>query len=253
MPGNLEASELLYRIGLPPEDEAFMPAEGKTPLTAAQVEILALVGRRGRAAQRRRSARSARRRASSRCSRPSSGSERRRRRAPQSRAAPPRIPSSSLTCSPRACSRGRYRRATHDSSSASNSPGTELDAAALAALTAAAPEIVDLNLADTALDDAGLAAIGALPAATHLRLARNELTDAGLTALAGAPQLTHLNLYGNAASPTQGIAALSAIATLREVYLWGTGVSIQGAAALRKARPGLVVDVGSLEAIAAAD
>ena len=40
--------------------------------------------------------------------------------------------------------------------------------------------IVDLNLADTGLDDAGFAAIGALPAATHLRLARNRLTDASL-------------------------------------------------------------------------
>jgi uncharacterized membrane protein len=40
VPGNLEASELLYRIGLPPEDEAFMPAEGKTPLTDRQVEII---------------------------------------------------------------------------------------------------------------------------------------------------------------------------------------------------------------------
>ena len=38
VPGNIEASELLYRIGLPPDDEAFMPAEGKTPLTAGQVE-----------------------------------------------------------------------------------------------------------------------------------------------------------------------------------------------------------------------
>ena len=40
VPGNLEASELIYRTGLPPDDEAFMPAEGKTPLTAEQVEIL---------------------------------------------------------------------------------------------------------------------------------------------------------------------------------------------------------------------
>jgi mono/diheme cytochrome c family protein len=38
--GNVEASEVLYRIGLPADDEAFMPAEGKTPLTAAQVAIL---------------------------------------------------------------------------------------------------------------------------------------------------------------------------------------------------------------------
>ena len=107
-----------------------------------------------------------------------------------------------------------------------NSPGTELSAAALAALAAAAPEIVDLNLADTALDDAGLAAIGALPAATHLRLARNQLTDASLSALArGSPQLQHLNLYGNSGITDAGLETLGEIATLRELYLWQTGVS----------------------------
>ena len=40
VPGNVEASELLYRVDLPPDDESFMPAEGKTPLTAGQVAIL---------------------------------------------------------------------------------------------------------------------------------------------------------------------------------------------------------------------
>lgn len=38
--GNPEFSELLRRITLPPDDEAFMPAEGKTPLTDEQVRII---------------------------------------------------------------------------------------------------------------------------------------------------------------------------------------------------------------------
>ena len=40
VPGNTDLSELLRRIVLPADDEEFMPAEGKTPLTAAQVEII---------------------------------------------------------------------------------------------------------------------------------------------------------------------------------------------------------------------
>jgi uncharacterized membrane protein len=39
-PGNTEQSELLRRITRDPSDEEFMPAEGKTPLTARQVEII---------------------------------------------------------------------------------------------------------------------------------------------------------------------------------------------------------------------
>jgi uncharacterized membrane protein len=38
--GNTEQSELLRRISLPHDDEEFMPAEGKTPLTPQQVEII---------------------------------------------------------------------------------------------------------------------------------------------------------------------------------------------------------------------
>jgi uncharacterized membrane protein len=40
VPGNTEQSELLRRITRDPSDEEFMPAEGKTPLTARQVEII---------------------------------------------------------------------------------------------------------------------------------------------------------------------------------------------------------------------
>ncbi|MGD2168303.1 MAG: hypothetical protein PVF63_09360 [Gammaproteobacteria bacterium] len=38
--GRPEVSELIHRITLPEDDEAFMPAEGRTPLTARQVEII---------------------------------------------------------------------------------------------------------------------------------------------------------------------------------------------------------------------
>jgi uncharacterized membrane protein len=38
--GNTDLSEMLRRISLPSDDEEFMPAEGKTPLTARQVEII---------------------------------------------------------------------------------------------------------------------------------------------------------------------------------------------------------------------
>ena len=40
VPRNLSASELYWRVTRAPDDEDFMPAEGKTPLTADQVAIL---------------------------------------------------------------------------------------------------------------------------------------------------------------------------------------------------------------------
>lgn len=39
-PGRPEVSEIINRITLPKDDEAFMPAEGRTPLTDRQVQII---------------------------------------------------------------------------------------------------------------------------------------------------------------------------------------------------------------------
>ena len=250
MPGNLEASELIYRIGLPPDDEAFMPAEGKTPLTAEQVEILrwwvgagaprdttvgaigapgdvepllaAQLGLGGAAATAASAASSA--------------------------TADPQLVADLFAAGllVRQVSQNDARLVVSVSS-----PGMTSSAAALAALKAAAAEIVDLNLAGTALDDAGLAAIGELAAATHLRLARNRLTDSGLAALAALPQLTHLNLYGNSGVTDAGLVLLAASGSLRELYVWQTGVSAEGVAQLRAQRPELIVDFGA-ESTAAA-
>ena len=40
LPGNAEGSDLYKRVTLPESHENFMPAEGKTPLTQEQVQIL---------------------------------------------------------------------------------------------------------------------------------------------------------------------------------------------------------------------
>jgi uncharacterized membrane protein len=244
VPGNLEASEALYRVSLPRDDEAFMPADGKTPLTAEQVALLhwwvgagaprdTTVGALGVAADVDALL----------AAELGLGT------------APGASPASSTTADARLLEQlgaaGLLVRQLSQSDArlvvSSGAPGTALDAAALAALAAAAAEIADLNLAGAGLDDAQLDAIGALPAVTHLRLARNDLTDAALASLASSPRLEHLNLYGNAGVTDASLETLGGIATLREVYLWQTGVSAAGAARLRARRPDLVVDLGITE------
>ena len=203
VPGNLEASELIYRTGLPPDDEAFMPAEGKTPLTAEQVEILRWwVGAGAPRATTIEAIGAPRELEPLLAAQLGLGGP----------AAAAALAVASATADPQLVAdlfaAGLLVRQVSQSDSrlvvSVNSPGTALSTAALAALNAAAAEIVDLNLADTAFDDAGLAAIGDLGAATHLRFARNRLTDGGVASLAALPQLAHLNLYGQAASPMPG-------------------------------------------------
>lgn len=250
VPGNVDASEALYRVSLPADDDAFMPAEGKTPLTAAQVEILrwwvgagaprattvgavgappdvepllaAQLGLGGTAAAGAAAAGSA--------------------------TADPRLVAALAAAGllVRQVSQGDARLVVSVSS-----PGTAVSASTLAALAAAAGEIVDLNLANAALDDAGLAAIGALPAVTHLRLAHNRLGDGAVASLAALPRLIYLNLYGNGGITDAGLAQLGDSASLRELYVWQTGASADGVAQLRARRPDLVVDFGAQPAAAA--
>jgi hypothetical protein len=84
-----------------------------------------------------------------------------------------------------------------------------------------------------------------LPVATHLRLARNRLTDASAATVAALPALVHLNVYGNENITDAALAALAGSSSLREVYLWRTGVTASGAARLREQRPELVVHLGA--------
>jgi uncharacterized membrane protein len=240
VPSNLEASELFYRITLPEDDESHMPAEGKTPPTPAQIEILrwwivagaprdttvgalgvpadvgpllaAELGLGGAASTTTESAR-----------------------------ADPMLIA-------KLAAAGLLARQVSQTDArlvvSASSPGTPLDANALAALADAAPAIVDLNLANSDLDDAELATIGALQAVTHLRLARNRLTDLGVATVAALPALEHLNLYGNAGVTDEALSTLASSGSLRELFVWQTAVTVAGAARLRELRPALTVDLG---------
>jgi uncharacterized membrane protein len=243
VPGDVEASELFYRITLPPGDEAFMPAEGKTPPTAAQIEILRWWIGAGapRATTVGALAVNAEVEALLAAELELGGAS----------ATASATPSAAATADPALVERlfaagFLVRQVSQEDARlvvTVNSPGTALPEASLAALAAAAAEIVDLNLGNSDLDDGELASIGALPNVTHLRLARNRLTDASLPALAALPRLEHVNLYGNVGVTDAGLDALTSAPSLREVYVWQTAVTETGAARLRAARAGLQLEL----------
>jgi hypothetical protein len=125
------------------------------------------------------------------------------------------------------------------------SPGTVLTAEQVAALDAAAPYIVDLDLQRSGLDDAALASLDGFSELTKLRLSRNRLTDHALNALAELPKLESLNLYGNTAITDAGLEDLARIVALRRVYLWETGVTAAGLERLERLRPDLTVQTAT--------
>lgn len=114
------------------------------------------------------------------------------------------------------------------------------------------PTLVWLNLARTAIGDAGLTEVTRYTRLRRLNLANTEVTDAGLQHVAGLSDLDYLNLYGTAVTDA-GLKHLEGLANLSKLYLWKTQVTDEGAAALLKKLPGLEIDLGkAAEAMLAA-
>ena len=80
-----------------------------------------------------------------------------------------------------------------------------------------------LNLAGTAVTDAGLPTLAAMPNLQRLRLERTKVTDAGMTHLAKLAKLEYLNLYGTEITEA-GLTPLQNLPVLRQVYVWRTKV-----------------------------
>ncbi len=250
VPGNLEGSELYFRITRTADDEKLMPAEGKTPPTKDQIAIIkwwiekgaphaTTIGDVGVDA----------------AVEPLLAAQIGIGGAAPAAAAPAAAVAADQELVGKLFAAGFLARQLSQSDPrlvvSVNSPGADLDKATLGVLAEAGSQIVDLNLQNAGLDDDDLAALGELGAVTELRLSRNRITDRGVGALAQLPKLTSLNLYGNAGVTDLGVEALGRIATLRHVYLWQTGVTSAGAAKLRTARPDLAVQLDAAGGIAA--
>lgn len=121
--------------------------------------------------------------------------------------------------------------------------GKEVTDETLSGLAGLEKTLVWLNLARTAITDAGLARLAAHSALQRLDLSQTAITDAGLAHLKGQKQLRYLNLYGTKVSDA-GLAALAQCTSLEKLFVWQSGVTEAGVARLREAIPGVHVDRG---------
>jgi hypothetical protein len=110
----------------------------------------------------------------------------------------------------------------------------------LAKLSAVGRDLVWLDLSRTAVTDAGLKAVAAMPNLEHLDLRETAVGDAGVAALAPLANLRTLGLYGTAVSD-EGLPSIQRLAGVTRLYVGGTRVTDSGVAALRKARKDLSV------------
>lgn len=101
----------------------------------------------------------------------------------------------------------------------------------LAALAPIGPAIHWLDLGETAVTDAGLAALADWREVRRLQLDRTAITDAGLARLTTLARLESLNLFGTTVTDA-GLPALRGLPELRRLHLWQTQVTPAAAAAL---------------------
>jgi hypothetical protein len=104
-------------------------------------------------------------------------------------------------------------------------------------------KVIHLHLGNTNISDRGLTHLASLTTLTELHLEKTKITDAGLKSLANLTALEYLNLYGTGITDA-GLPALRGLSKLKHLYLWQTKVTQAGASDLRKALPGLDVNLG---------
>jgi len=121
--------------------------------------------------------------------------------------------------------------------------GSKIDDAALESLKGVGEQLVWLNLANTAVTDAGLKGLAGFKNLRRLHLEKTGVGDEGLASVKGLAELQYLNLYGTKVTD-KGLASLAGLKKLKNVYLWQTAVTDAGAADLAKALPGLYINRG---------
>jgi uncharacterized membrane protein len=238
VPGMSDSSEVYRRISLPHDDEEFMPADDKTPLTSAQVAIVrwwidagaprdttvAQVGADGEIEQLLA--------AELGLAGATSASVSAQTTVPADPAVVDRLYRSGFLVRQVSQSDPHLVVSVY-------SPGARVVQEHMAVLLTAADRIVELNLQDAGLDDEVLADIGRFTGLTRLRLSRNEITDKIVEAFTNMPQLERLNLYANPGVTDSSVDVLASLRSLKRLDVWQTSITPEGLVRLRALRPDL--------------
>ncbi len=216
--GDSKDSDLFLRVTLHPEDEDFMPADNKPPLTKDEVKVIELWI--------------------------DSGASETTPLAAIKGAPAPAAPKAAAVAlapdwQPRAAQIAQFEKATGlrlVPRSAMPTDGLLLrtassparcDDAALAKLAPLADLIVEAELARTKITDAGLATLGTLANLRVLDLTRTAVTSAGLGKLVTLKQLESINLTSTEVDDA-GVAQLKPLPALKKTWVFDTRVSAAG-------------------------
>jgi Leucine-rich repeat (LRR) protein len=114
----------------------------------------------------------------------------------------------------------------------------------LPAIEVLAKKIVWLDLSKGNLTDLAVSRLSKIPNLRNLYLEDNKgITSSGVSGLSGLSKLKCLNLVGTSLDDSV-VDALLGMTSLKEVYLWRSGLSAEALQKLRDARPDMLVQAG---------
>jgi uncharacterized membrane protein len=119
----------------------------------------------------------------------------------------------------------------------------EVTDAHLQAMAPVAASVVALDLQQTKVTDAGLAALAPFVKLRKLQLQNTGITDAGVAHLRQLAELEVINLYGTAVTD-DGLQSLTGLKHLKKLFLWQSKVTEEGAGKFREAHPGVEINFG---------
>ncbi|GMV26083.1 MAG: hypothetical protein AMXMBFR58_21140 [Phycisphaerae bacterium] len=271
IPGDPDASELIRRVTLPEDDDDFMPQDDP-PLAAAEIDTLrAWIAALGGAeftptvavapAQSGTDQRAA---ADDAPADPSSGPAASQPAVTAVTLAPVTDIKLDLTPQQReACRRavdairgaGAYAAPLSTSGDLVHANFAMLGKActdqSLELLAGLEPVLVEVNLAGTAVTDAGIKTLQRFTALERINLGRTAITDTGVEHLAVLPRLALLNLHATAVTD-RSLDAMTAMPSLRRAYLWRTSTTPEGVSRLSSGRTDLRLELGAAVAQAPA-
>jgi hypothetical protein len=118
------------------------------------------------------------------------------------------------------------------------------DAEARELLAPLLPQIADLSLARSRVGDDTMKLAARMPNLSRLDVRETGVTDAGIAALKGHSQLAELVLARTHLSDA-AVDHLLELPALKRVFLWNSGLDATALARLRQQRPELAVDAGA--------
>jgi hypothetical protein len=246
VPGNAAKSNLYKRITLAPDNDHYMPKDGKTPLSKSQVTAIAWWIDQGAPRKAAVGSLMMTADASSALQNLVGSGDDEQVAVGKGDAPLPVVPAADPAAIAKVVGDGFIVRRVDASSNLlvvdyiSPKPAT---ADAIADLAKIGPQILRLNMRHAGLTDQNVGALAGFSHLRHLRLEANDITDASVKEIAQLKDLNYVNL-SNTKVTDAGLAPLAQLPNLKRVFVWGTPVTPDAATKISAGRKDLFVDAG---------